>query len=137
MDDEGRCWRALSLVPGQTLDRLTTPTQALEAGRLVGRWHQATAGLEHTFLFSRPGAHDTPRHMAHLEATVDQHRNHRLWDDVSRLARDLLEAWASWQGPKGGLLRLCHGDLKGLEPLHQQVRQLRELARAQRVESLR
>ncbi len=112
VDADGACWRALSWVPGRTLHRLTDPAMAAEAGRLVGRWHAATADLEHQFLFSRPGAHDTPLHMARLQGALDQHGGHRLHDDVAPLADRILAQWAAWSGRLDGPTRIGHGDLK-------------------------
>jgi Ser/Thr protein kinase RdoA (MazF antagonist) len=111
-DDEGAAWRALTWVPGQTVDRLTDPKLAAEAGRLVGRWHAATADLEHKFHFTRPGAHDTPLHMSRLEAAIDLHRGHPLRDDVARLAEDIQGGWSAWAGTMDLPERIAHGDLK-------------------------
>lgn len=111
-DQEGRSWRALSWVPGTTIHRLTEPAMATEAGRLVGRWHRATADLDHTFAFTRPGAHDTHKHMATLQAALDAHRSHRLYDEVAALADTLLRGWAAWPGRLDLPQRIGHGDLK-------------------------
>jgi Ser/Thr protein kinase RdoA (MazF antagonist) len=112
LDDEARCWRALTWVPGVTIDRLEGPGRASAAGDLVGRWHAATADLEHTFAFTRPGAHDTERHMDTLRAAVDTHRGHRLRDDVAALADQILSGWGAWDGRLDGPTRIGHGDLK-------------------------
>lgn len=112
IDDEGRCWRALSWVPGRTIDQLDDPKLAREAGRLVGRWHAATADLVHDFAFTRPGAHDTDKHMATLQAAVEAHGDHALHAAVAPIADELLARWAAWEGRLDGPLRVCHGDLK-------------------------
>jgi Ser/Thr protein kinase RdoA (MazF antagonist) len=112
LDDEGRCWRALSWVPGVTHHKLRDPALAAAAGRLVGRWHRACADLDHRFAFSRPGAHDTPGHMRTLEAALAAHRDHRLFERVESVAHAVLEGWAGWRGSLSLPLRLCHGDLK-------------------------
>ncbi|MGB0638016.1 MAG: phosphotransferase, partial [Myxococcota bacterium] len=59
-------WRLLTYIPGTTIHRITNLKQAATAGRLVGEFHRATASLEHTFHFTRPGAHDTVLHMTTL-----------------------------------------------------------------------
>ena len=112
IDDEGACWRALSWVPGRTVHTLQDPALAEQAGRLVGRWHRATEDLQHDFLFSRPGAHDTPLHMARLQAAVKQHPKHRLLGDVSALADTILGGWSRWSGRLDLPTRIGHGDLK-------------------------
>lgn len=112
LDEAGACWRALSWVPGETHHRLRGAAMARSAGALVGRWHQATVDLEHEFHFTRPGAHDTPGHMAGLEAALGEHAGHRLLAEVSRVAEELLGAWATWEGDLERPARLAHGDLK-------------------------
>lgn len=112
VDDAGHCWRALTWIAGRTLHRLDSPTMAASAARFVGRWHQATADLDHTFRFTRPGAHDSPGHMARLRAALQQHPKHRLRGEVARVAEGILSAWAAWGGPLDRPERLAHGDLK-------------------------
>lgn len=112
LDDEGGCWRALSWVPGVTVHALDGPARAAEAGALVARWHAATDDLDHDFAFSRPGAHDTPAHMAKLRRVLDEHRAHRLYDEVAPLAEGLLADWGTWEGRLDLPERLAHGDLK-------------------------
>ncbi len=105
-------WRILSRLPGTTRHRLDNPRQAAAAGAMVGRFHAALRGVEHAFAFTRPGAHDTPAHMAKLAKAVDEHRGHQLWDEVAPLATDLQERWAAF-GPVPALpARIIHGDLK-------------------------
>jgi Ser/Thr protein kinase RdoA (MazF antagonist) len=112
VDDDGACWRALSWVPGHTVDRLDGPGLAASAGALVARWHRITADLEHTFRFVRPGAHDTPAHLAALARAVDELPEHRLRDRVAPLAEELAGAWSRWQGSMELATRVVHGDLK-------------------------
>jgi len=112
IDDEGRCWRAQTFVPGVSFDSLDGPALAASAGDLVGRWHAATADLDHQFAFTRPGAHDTDKHMATLTRAVDDHPTHRLRDEVGRLADQILAGWETWDGRLEGPTRVCHGDLK-------------------------
>jgi Ser/Thr protein kinase RdoA (MazF antagonist) len=112
IDSEQRCWRALSWVPGCSVDTLTDTNMAAEAGALVARWHLATADLEHDFAFRRPAGHHTPTHMKGLQDAVQKHKGHRLWDDVARLADGILQGWHSWSGSLDQPVRLAHGDLK-------------------------
>ena len=112
LDEDGRCWRALTWVGGRTVHRLTDPAMAAEAGDLVARWHRATEDLEHDFRHVRPGAHDTPAHMERLRRALDEHPDHRLRPQVAPLADQLLAAWARWQGELELPVRVVHGDLK-------------------------
>lgn len=112
VDADDRCWRALSWVPGRTVDRLEDPALARAAGALVGRWHAATRDLEHDFAFVRPGAHDTDAHVAGLAAAVRGHPSHPLRGEVEPVADELLRRWDGWEGRLHGSHRVCHGDLK-------------------------
>jgi Ser/Thr protein kinase RdoA (MazF antagonist) len=105
-------WRVLTRVPGRTLHRLTGARMAASAGALVGRFHRALTGIEHTFHFERADAHDTPRHMTRLEAAVAAHPAHRLASEVAPLARDILACFRDLPPPPALPRRLCHGDLK-------------------------
>ncbi|GMV40931.1 MAG: mucin desulfatase [Myxococcales bacterium] len=109
---DGRCWRALTWIPGETVHRLTSPEQAREAGALVGRWHRATADLDHAFAFARAGVHDTPAHMRDLESAVAAHPDHRLAAEAAPLAAAILAAWRSLPSSPPAPLQVCHGDLK-------------------------
>jgi diguanylate cyclase (GGDEF)-like protein/PAS domain S-box-containing protein len=111
-DDEGRSWRALTWVPGQTIHRVQSTDVAREAGAMVGRWHAALAEFPHTFVFSRPGAHDTHKHMATLRDAVASHPKHRLRDPVESLADSILSEWAALDGVLDGPATITHGDLK-------------------------
>lgn len=100
-------WRALTYVEGETHASLT-PTQAREAAALVGRFHRALEGFEHTFHFSRPGAHDTPKHLAKLRGLLDAAPDH----EDAPLARAVLDAAASLPTLPPLPTRIVHGDLK-------------------------
>ncbi len=105
-------WRCLTPVGDRTLVRLEEPRHAASAGRLVGRFHRAVADLDWDFRSVRPGAHDTPAHMATLRAALDEGRTHRLFGAVEALAADIGEGWAAWSGPTVLPRRVIHGDLK-------------------------
>ncbi|MEZ4338753.1 MAG: phosphotransferase [Sandaracinaceae bacterium] len=107
--DVDRPWRMLTHVGGETLDTLGTPARARSAGALAGRFHRALADLEHTFAFTRPGAHDTPAHLAKLARVRGEHA---LEDRVAIDA--LADAILAYPLPRIGALptRIIHGDLK-------------------------
>jgi Ser/Thr protein kinase RdoA (MazF antagonist) len=70
---EKQVWRALTFVEGQTLHRTREPAWLESAAALLGRFQGALADLEHEFVHQRP-LHDTPRHLAHLEAALASER---------------------------------------------------------------
>lgn len=111
-DADGATWRMLSYIPGETVEVVDSLDRAREAGALVARWHRATADLDHQFRFVRPGAHDTPKHMAALESALQEHPDHRLYDEVAPTAEAILTAWRTWEGELARPVRPTHGDLK-------------------------
>lgn len=111
-EPDGGVWRCLSPVGDRTVDKLTDPADARSAGALVGRFHAAVRDLQWSFRMVRPGAHDTPRHVARLLETVATHRGHRLWGEVAELATELSVGWRQWRGPATLPTRILHGDLK-------------------------
>ena len=105
-------WRLLSFVPGSTIHTISSPGQAASAAQLVGRFHRATDTLSHKFHFSRPGAHDTPAHMATLIGALDEADGHPREGPIRALGASIIERWRSWEGDLDLPLRICHGDLK-------------------------
>ena len=88
------------------------PTLAREAGRLVGRWHQATGDLDHTFAFSRPLAHDFSHHLRVLHAALAEHPTHPLADAVGALAERIAESSTKLGDWDRECVGVTHGDLK-------------------------
>lgn len=109
MEHEG-VWRALTWIEGRVHTELRSPAIARAAGALVGRFHRALEGLDHTFRFGRAGVHDTARHLARLEAalagdapTVAAARE--IGEAILEHARTLAPLPATRR-------RIVHGDLK-------------------------
>lgn len=105
-------WRLLSYLPGITVHRVSSPSQAASAAELVGRFHRATHDLEHTFHFVRPGAHDTVNHMRCLREALDQADGDPLEREAVAIGQEVLRRWESWVGTLDLPLRISHGDLK-------------------------
>lgn len=106
------CWRLLTRLRGTTLHKLPSAHHARSAGRLVGQFHRALLGVDHTFAFTRPGAHNTHKHMATLADALADHPHHRLAAELAPVAREIAARWASF-GPLPELpVRIVHGDLK-------------------------
>lgn len=104
-------WRALTYVEGRTVSAFDAAHARAAAG-LVARFHAALAGLEHEFAFTRPGAHDTPAHLAKLERLRDAGRAHPRAAEIEPVAAAILERGRAL--PDLGRLpaRIVHGDLK-------------------------
>ncbi len=105
-------WRMMTRVPGVSVQSLSHERQAREAGRSLGAFHAACAGLVHTFVGVDRGAHDTDRHLEHLGAVLEAHKEHRLFREARTLADSILEAAKSLPRLKGLLKRIVHGDPK-------------------------
>ena len=105
-------WRILTRLPGLTRERAADPAQAQSAGQIVARFHGALAQVQHTFHFTRPGAHNTDLHMQRLQEALAELRDHRLHDAVAPLAEELLARWQAWGRPPQLPSRIVHGDLK-------------------------
>ena len=109
----GDRYRLMTFVPGDSFDRARGPRDAREAAGMLARFHGALADLGWRFRARRLGVHDTARHLARLEAALLEHRGeHRLFDQVEPLAREILGA-ARELSPLGRLPeRVVHGDPK-------------------------
>lgn len=113
VDDDGRLWRTLTYVEGtKSYVRLASRALAEEAGALTGRVHRALTDLEHDYRFTRGNVHDTEKHLAVLAAALEEHRGHRLYDEVAAIARPLLDDARALPSFAGLPLRHVHGDLK-------------------------
>jgi len=111
-DEEGRPWRALTFVAGESYDRVPSESVAREGGRLVARFHVATRDLEYEYRHVRVGVHDMQKHLATLEAALEAHADHRLFAEVLPLGRKILAEAQKLPDLSGMPLRHAHGDLK-------------------------
>ncbi len=111
-EHNGEVYRLFTFIDGETIHRLDSPKRAAGAGALVGRFHTATLDCEHAFLFTRPGAHDTAKHMQHLRDALAAHATHPRYNEIAKLAQDILGAFKDLAPLPDLPLRLAHGDLK-------------------------
>ena len=100
-------WRALTFVEGRTLAALDG-AHARGAALLLARFHRALTDAEHTFHFTRPGAHDTPAHLAKLERLLEGPVDPRL----APIAEAILERGRALPDLTGLPVRIIHGDPK-------------------------
>lgn len=87
---EGEIWRVLTWIQGENLSRADSPARTRAAGHLLGRFHAALQDFSAPFENTRLGVHDTPRHLAALQSALQQHADHRLFDEVGPLAQSIL-----------------------------------------------
>jgi Ser/Thr protein kinase RdoA (MazF antagonist) len=112
IDGDGFSWRMLSWLSGRTFSVVERPELAYSAAQLVARFHGAVGDLQHRFHFTRPGAHDTPRHMATLEQALRSHPEHPRFDEAASVAAEILSRARALPPLPSGPLRIVHGDLK-------------------------
>jgi Ser/Thr protein kinase RdoA (MazF antagonist) len=110
--EDGRPWRALSFIAGETHDRVPSAQHAREAGRLVARFHLAVTDLAYDYRHVRTGVHDTARHVDTLRKAMEEHGRHRLFDQVAPVAQELLAAAEQLPDLSSLPTRHAHGDLK-------------------------
>ncbi|MCB9602277.1 MAG: phosphotransferase [Sandaracinus sp.] len=109
-DAEDGPWRVLTWVDGETVERSEERARFASAGAHVARFHGALADLQHSFAFTRPGAHDTDAHLARLAAALAEHVAHDRREEIAPIA----EAIVTHSRPVMPTLatRIVHGDLK-------------------------
>ena len=111
-DSDGACWRLMTFIEGQVLERVDSPERCRRAAVLLGRFHRALWDCDHAFVHQRPGVHDTGRHLAALEAALSAHADHRLFAQVEPLGRAILQAASALDLTSTQPLRVVHGDPK-------------------------
>ena len=110
--DEGRAWRALTYLPGETVNAVPSPAWAEQAGELVGRMHRALAELDHTYAFARQGVHDTPAHLEKLTGHARANAAFAEGNEGRILAGEILDVARDLPALPVTPRRHCHGDLK-------------------------
>ena len=111
-ESEGETWRLITFVAGSSVDRLSSPEQARQAGILVAGFHAAVEDLNHAYLHVREGVHDTRKHLIKLARALAKHRNHRLGHVAGALGKEILDAGARLPDLTKLPVRHAHGDLK-------------------------
>jgi Ser/Thr protein kinase RdoA (MazF antagonist) len=105
-------WRLMTWLAGRTVHHVDSPSLAHAAGRLVATFHRAVASLPHAFHFTRPGAHDTAKHLRALTTALQDHPRHPERDRVAPLAERILRHAERLPALPRLPPRIAHGDLK-------------------------
>jgi len=112
-DERGGIWRVLTRIRGVSFDCVQTLAQARSAGVLTARFHSVLADLEHTFVGTRTGVHDTAAHLTNLRTALAEHTSHPLHPAVAELSEQVWQGFSELPQPSTKLpLRIAHGDLK-------------------------
>ena len=123
VDEEGECWRALTLIASATsYDIAQNAEHAFEVGTVLGQFHRLVSGMNPLSLRDTlPGFHETPRYLEHYDKTVRMREVKELQDrsmEVRNLHRFVEErrdfaCILQTAMDKGELaIRLIHGDPK-------------------------
>ncbi len=111
--NDGCGWRVLTRISGQSFASVQSPAQAYAAGAMVARFHSEVSDLQHTFVGTRSGVHDTQAHLATLRRALHEHDDHPLHGEVAQLASQIFAGFAEIPRPPDDLpQRIAHGDLK-------------------------
>lgn len=110
--NSGEVWRLLEWMPGRTHLRAENTAMCESAGHLVGQFHRALHNKEHRFFHRRLGVHDTAAHLDKLKKTLQANTEHRAFQEVSAVAKPVVEALEKMPDLTGYPERIAHGDLK-------------------------
>jgi len=107
-------WRALTWVDGTTVHTVPDLDWATAGGELVGRFHRAIADLEHDYLFTRTGVHDTPAHLGRLRDRLSRPADGpvEILAEARDLGSEILAVAARLPAMPELPRRHAHGDLK-------------------------
>lgn len=108
IEHDGRVWRALTYVAGETVHAVPSSAWAEAGGALVGRFHRAVSDLDYDYRFTRAGVHDTAAHLAKLRDRVDGGGD----AEAIALGREILDAAGALPQLSETRPRHVHGDLK-------------------------
>jgi Ser/Thr protein kinase RdoA (MazF antagonist) len=119
IEHDGRVWRALTWIDGETVHAVPEVAWAAAGGRLVGEFHRAIADLAYDYRSVRAGVHDTEAHLARLRALVtsvarsaDGGGTARELDAALELGDEVLAATRALPPMPAIARRHVHGDLK-------------------------
>tara|TARA_R110002096_G_scaffold21252_2_gene69237 strand:- start:343 stop:1455 length:1113 start_codon:yes stop_codon:yes gene_type:complete len=123
LDDQGECWRALSMIASTTsYDRVSIPEHALEAGRVLGHFQRIISGLPIDQLADTlPGFHITPGYLSQYDQCLvqaDARERLEASSEAQRLSqfvesrRNLAEVLESAKEQGKLVERPIHGDPK-------------------------
>jgi Ser/Thr protein kinase RdoA (MazF antagonist) len=112
VDVDGRIWRLLTRIEGETRETVGADAEAAEAGRVLGEFHRALADFDAPLSSTRPRVHDLGRHVAALGRALDAHEPHAARREVGTLAATIFELAAKLGPLPEAPERIVHGDPK-------------------------
>lgn len=109
---EDATWRLLTWMEGEVHTSLIAPEFAVQAGKLLARFHMAVARLPRAIDGLRPGVHDFAAHLENLERALAGAGHGADQARISALGRDILAAATRVPELPETPLRQVHGDPK-------------------------
>jgi len=88
-DDEGNCWRAITLIASaESYDRPQGAEHAFEVGSVLGQFHRLVSNMNPRSLRDTlPGFHDTPRYLDKYDAILEGEQSRNLLKSVVEAKR--------------------------------------------------
>lgn len=105
-------WRLYQYIDGVTFDIVTKGEIAYEAGLILGNFHRVLNTLDYQFSSTRPGVHDTQRHLKILKDALNNQHDHPRYNEIKPLAIQILEKANELPTLPPTTMRKVHGDPK-------------------------
>ena len=112
LEHAGEVWRLMKFIDGETIERVVSPGQAREAGRVLGEFHAALRSFRGELSLTRPNIHNLGTHLRALETALEEHRDHRHHREIAPIAARIVEAAAEVRDFPPTRDVLVHGDPK-------------------------
>lgn len=109
---QGRIFRALRYIPGQSSHTLTSLDMVESAGRVVGQFHVAMMSFDYEYQSRRRHAGDYGFHRGNLVLALKEHINHDYFVVVEASAQNMLNAIDEITCSLTTTRRHVHGDPK-------------------------
>jgi len=110
--DGNSWWRMLTFISGKIFSFISSPSQAKEAGQLVGKFHSALINCNYKFKFKLSHYHDVDFTMDTLESVLKNSEGTSKYKELKDLANNILVSYKNI--PKNIDLpkHIIHNDLK-------------------------
>lgn len=109
---QGRIFRALTYVRGESFHQINSLPMAEEAGRVVGQFHKSLVDFSYQYRSQRRHKGDYPFHVENLKAALKSHEDHDFYVQVKPLAEKMIEQMAALSLGLHTTPRHAHGDPK-------------------------
>lgn len=107
-----KVWRLYQYIDGMTFDIVEKDEIAFEAGLTLGNFHRVLNTMDYQFSNTRPGVHDTQRHLKNLEDALNNRHDHSRYNDIKPLGIEILEQADNLLTLPASSRRKVHGDPK-------------------------